>query len=55
MFYPLSSELICTNMKCTTLMDVYNAVNGIGGDEIILDDNTLIKARKCIDKMIELG
>lgn len=54
-FYPLSKELVCTNMKCTTLMDVYNAVEGIGGEEIILDYDTLLKARKCIDRMIELG
>ncbi len=54
-FYPLSKELICSNMKSTTLMDVYNAVNGIGGEEIILDDDTIKKSRNCIDKMIELG
>ena len=54
-FYNLSKDLICSNMKATTLVDVYHAVRGDGGEEIILDDDIMIKARKCIDKMIELG
>jgi len=54
-FYPLSKDLICPNMKSTTLVDVYNTVAGNGGEEIMLDDDTMLKARKCIDKMIELG
>lgn len=54
-FYPLSKNLICPNMKSTSLMDVYHAVSGNGGEEISLDDETLRKARVCIDRMIELG
>lgn len=54
-FYSLSKDLICPNMKSTTLVDVYNIVTGNGGEEITLDDETMTKARKCIDKMIELG
>lgn len=54
-FYPLSKDLICPNMKSTTLMDVYHCVCGNGGEEITLDNDTMIKARKCIDRMIELG
>ena len=54
-FYLLSKNLICPNMKLTTLMDVYHAVAGEGGDEILLDAETIEKARKCIDRMIELG
>ena len=54
-FYPLSVSFICPNMKATTLVDVYHAVAGDGGEEIILDDDTMVRARKCIDKMIELG
>ncbi|MGN1094898.1 MAG: quinolinate synthase NadA [Eubacteriales bacterium] len=54
-FYPLSKELICPNMKATTLIDVYNSVRGCGGEEIILDDETIAKARVCIDEMIRLG
>ncbi len=55
MFYYLSSKLICKNMKMSTLMDVYNAVRGVSGEEIVLDDDTIVKARKCIDEMIRLG
>jgi len=54
-FYPMSLNLVCNNMKITTLMDVYNAVNGSGGQEIELDEQTITDAKKCIDKMIELG
>ena len=54
-FYPLSKDLICPNMKATSLVDVYNTVKGCGGAEIIMDKETIEQARKCIDKMIELG
>ena len=54
-FYPLSKNLICPNMKATTLVDVYNAVRGQGGEEIVLDDEVIAKARICIDEMIRLG
>ncbi len=54
-FYPLSKDLICSNMKATTLVDLYKTVKGEGGEEIILDEETIKNARKCIDKMIELG
>ena len=54
-FYPLSQGLICKNMKSTTLMDVLDCVMNGGGEEILLDDETIAKAKKCIDKMIEMG
>lgn len=54
-FYYLSKKLICPNMKSSTLMDVYNAVRGVGGEEIVLCDDTITKARVCIDEMIRLG
>ena len=54
-FYPLSKDCVCHNMQVTSLMDVYNCVWGIGGEEIILDDETLVSARKCIDEMLRLG
>ena len=54
-FYALSPKLICPDMKATTLVDVYNILKGDGGEEIILDEETIHKARNCIDKMIELG
>ena len=54
-FYLLSKECVCHNMKMTTLVDVLHAVEGTGGDEISLPDDTIRDARKCIDRMIELG
>ncbi|MEE0929459.1 MAG: quinolinate synthase NadA [Acutalibacteraceae bacterium] len=54
-FYPLSKMLICPNMKATTLTDVYNILIGNSGEEITLDEYTMVNARKCIDKMIEMG
>lgn len=54
-FYPLSSKLICPDMKATTLVDVYNILKGDGGEVIELPEATISKARACIDKMIELG
>ena len=54
-FYPLSQGLICADMRLTTLTDVYNCVSGNGGEEIILDDTTINKAKKCIDEMIRLS
>jgi len=54
-FYVLSKKLICPNMKVTSLIDVLHCVRGGGGEEIILDDETMKKAVVCIDKMIELG
>ena len=54
-FHPLSKNLICPNMKLTTLPDVYACLTGMGGEEIFLDEETRVAAVKCIDKMIELG
>ncbi|SDY62613.1 quinolinate synthase NadA [Lachnobacterium bovis] len=55
MFYSLSKECVCPNMRATTLMDVYNTIKGVGGKEIFIDDEVRTKAKNCIDKMIELG
>lgn len=54
-FYPLSKDLVCHNMKITTLPDVLNCVLGRGGEEIVLEEKLRAKAVKCIEKMIELG
>lgn len=54
-FYPLSKELICPNMKLTTLVDVLRALKGQGGEEITFSSQTIKKARQCIDEMIRLG
>lgn len=54
-FHVLSKRLVCMNMKLTTLVDVYNALTGAGGQEILMDRATITKARACIDEMIRLG
>jgi len=59
-FYPVSRDLVCHNMKLTTLPDIYNTLVGIGGRdgdafEILMDDELIAQARKCIDEMIRLG
>ena len=54
-FHILTQKLICPNMKATTLMDVFNCLKGEGGEEIILDEQTITDAKKCIDEMIRLG
>jgi quinolinate synthase len=42
-------------MKLTSLPDVLNALKGEGGLEIEMDEQTIQKASKCINAMIELG
>lgn len=54
-FYPLSRDCVCHNMKLTTLGGVYQCVKGTGGEEIKLDEEVRIKAKRCIDTMLELG
>ena len=55
MFYPLSKDCICHNMKATTLVDVLNCCKGEFGEEITLDKEIYEGAKRCIDEMIRLG
>lgn len=52
-FYPLSKRCICSDMRLTTLVDVYNCVKGTGGEEIVLDPEVYTKAKRCIDTMMK--
>ena len=54
-FYPLSKRLVCHDMRLTTLPDVLSVLSGVGGEEILLNADTLREARVCIDRMIALG
>jgi quinolinate synthase len=54
-FYYLSKKILCPNMKATTLIDVLNCLEGTGGEVITLSEDVIRDARKCIDRMIELG
>ena len=53
-FFELSHRFTCENMRLTTLKGVYDCLTG-GGEEIILDEPLRLAAKKCIDRMIELG
>lgn len=55
MFFPLSKDLVCHNMKLTTIADVLHCLEGSDGEEIILDEDTRVKAKVCIDEMLRLG
>lgn len=52
LFYPLSKHCVCHNMKLTTLVDVYNCLRGLDGEEIILPDDIRLGAKRCIDRML---
>lgn len=54
-FYPLSKKCICEDMRLTTLVDVYNCLIGESGEEMILDEKIVIKAKRCIDEMLRYG
>lgn len=54
-FYPLSKKLICPNMKSTTLVDVLHVLQGRADEEIRMDEETRLAAKRCIDEMIRLG
>jgi quinolinate synthase len=36
-------------------MDLYHCLRGDGGDEIVMEPELIVSARKCIDEMIRLG
>ena len=54
-FYPVSNDLVCGDMRITSLGDILDALNGTGGEEITVPPVILKKARRSIDRMIELG
>lgn len=53
-FYPLSNTLKCYDMKLTTLEDLYKCLRD-ESNEIIIPDDVARRARKCVDKMLELS
>lgn len=57
-FYPLSKELICSDMKLTTITGVLSVLKSIGEtdeNEILMTDEQIKKARVCIDEMLKRG
>ncbi len=55
LFFPLSKDCVCHNMKITALPDLLHCLEGVDGEEIVLDDDTVKSARRCIDEMLRLG
>lgn len=53
-FYLLSDTLSCYDMKLTTLQDLYECLKN-ETNEIVLSEEVMKKARKCVDKMLELS
>ncbi len=54
-FYPLSKDFICHNMQLTKISSVLHCLNGTGGEEITMPEDMRFQAKKCIDRMLELG
>lgn len=54
-FYTLSKDFICNNMQLTKLSSLLYCLQGKGGEEIVLDEETRLAAKKPIDRMLELG
>jgi len=52
-FYLLSQGLVCPNMKKTSLNSVYEALRDMKYN-IVLDEKIMVKARKPLDRMLEL-
>ena len=55
LFYAVSKNCVCHNMKATTLADVYNTLTGRTGEEITLPAHVLAGAKRSIDEMLRLG
>ena len=53
-FYLMSQGLVCPNMKKTTLKSVYEALSEMKYN-IEVDEDTRIKAKKCLDRMLAIG
>lgn len=53
-FYLMSQGLTCPNMKKTRLESVYNALNEMKYN-IELDEEIRLKAKKCLDRMLQIG
>ncbi len=54
LFFPLSRECVCHNMRVTTLGDIFHALKGEGGEEIVISKEIALSATDCIKEMIRL-
>ena len=51
-FFELSKLCVCQDMRLTTLMDVYRCINGTAGEEIIMNEEDRLAAKRSIDAML---
>jgi quinolinate synthase len=54
-FYPVTPQALCPNMKKTTLELVAGALEGTSGQTVTVPEETAVKARKSLAKMIEMS
>ncbi|MDR0308038.1 MAG: quinolinate synthase NadA [Chitinispirillales bacterium] len=54
-FYPLSDKLVCPDMKAISAELVLAALEGSAGEEITLDKNLCLQARRSLDRMLEFS
>ena len=55
LFFPLSKDCVCHNMKVTTIADVLHTLEGRDGFEINIEEQERLAAKHCIDEMLRLG
>ena len=55
LFFPLSKDCVCHNMKVTTIADVLHTLEGRDGLEIQIEEQERLAAKRCIDEMLRLG
>ncbi len=53
-FIPVKSNIVCPNMKMTSLEDILNVLEN-ESNEIFVDEQIAQKAVKCIDRMLEVS
>ena len=54
-FYPLTKNLVCHDMKLTTLGDVLECCRFEGGEVIEMSEQKRLAAKKCLDEMLRYG
>ena len=54
-FYPLTKNLVCHDMKLTTLGDVLECCRLEGGEVIEMSEEKRLAAKKCLDEMLRYG
>ena len=54
-FYPLSSKLLCPDMKAITPKLILDVLEGKAGEEVTMSEDVRLKARVSLDRMMELS